>query len=74
MNPDHDGLGSFVPSDIADGSEVQLLNSDFEADDTLYIWKDGKVVDGEGKEVDIKAKGKSKKEEDRKDSRSGGNF
>jgi hypothetical protein len=51
LNPDHNALGSFVPSDIADGSEVQLLNSDFEADDALYIWRDGKVVDGEGKEV-----------------------
>jgi len=53
LNPDHDALGSFVPSDIRNGATVEIRDLDGE-----YIWQDGKVVDEQGRTVDIAKLGK----------------
>jgi hypothetical protein len=46
LNPDHDALGSFVPSDIRSGATVEIrdLGSD-------YTWQKGNVVDENGRVV-----------------------
>jgi hypothetical protein len=48
-NPDHDALGSFLPGDIQNGARVILKG----AESIKYKWQDGKVVDKDGREVDI---------------------
>ena len=50
INPDHDILGSFVLTHIADGALVLIVGAAGE-----YTWKDGHVVDGLGRKVDIEA-------------------
>jgi len=55
LNPDHDALGSFLPDDIDNGSEVRLLSLPVKMKYIgVFFWRDGKVVDKNGREVDLK--------------------
>lgn len=47
LNPDHDALGSFVPDDVRNGSLVHIVGNDR----IKYIWRDGEVVDANGKVI-----------------------
>jgi len=49
LNPDHDALGSFVPDDIKNGAKVYIK----QVPGVHYTWQDGKVVDEDGREVDV---------------------
>jgi hypothetical protein len=49
LDPDHDALGSFLPDDIPNGSEVRLRSL---PPSMKFVWQDGKVVDKDGREVD----------------------
>ncbi len=49
INPDHDSLGSFVPDDIMNGAKVYIRG----VPRIKYTWQDGKVVDKDGREVDV---------------------
>jgi hypothetical protein len=53
-NPDHDALGSFLPDDIPNGSNVVLraLPNRMEFMNR-FVWQDSKVVDKDGREVDV---------------------
>ena len=58
-DPEHDALGSFLIDDIKEGARVI-----FGEGVTIgkYIWRDGKVIDKNGREVDLdKLKAKNKK-------------
>jgi hypothetical protein len=57
INPDHDALDSFSIDDIKDGARI-LFRDGTPGD---YIWRDGKIVDEKGREVDYKAKAKENK-------------
>jgi len=50
LNPDHDSLGSFVPDDIMNGATVYIEGIPYKI---KYTWQDGKVVDEDGREVDV---------------------
>ncbi len=49
LDPDHDALGSFLPDDVTNGSDVlvRLLPPSVK-----FTWQNGKVVDKDGREVD----------------------
>jgi hypothetical protein len=49
LNPDHEALGSFLPDDVRNGATVVIAG----IDNTKYTWQDGKIVDEQGREVDI---------------------
>ncbi|MBL7152540.1 MAG: hypothetical protein ISS79_02395 [Phycisphaerae bacterium] len=49
LNPDHDSLSSFVPDDIMNGATVYIRG----VPRIKYTWQDGKVVDKDGREVDV---------------------
>ncbi|MEJ2649691.1 MAG: sigma-70 family RNA polymerase sigma factor [Sedimentisphaerales bacterium] len=53
LNPDHDTLGSFIPKDISSGAMVMITGENSLFLPGSYIWKDGKVVDINGYEVDL---------------------
>ena len=53
LNPDHDTLGSFIPKDIFSGAMVMITGENSLFLPGSYIWKDGKVVDINGYEVDL---------------------
>ncbi|HUW18603.1 MAG TPA: hypothetical protein VMW16_04810 [Sedimentisphaerales bacterium] len=48
LNPDHNALGSFVPSDVPNGARVAVVGLG-----RKYKWRDGKVVDEQGNAVDF---------------------
>ena len=48
LNPDHDALKSFVPDDIPNETPVGILAFP----SVEFIWKDGKVVDENGREIE----------------------
>jgi len=50
LDPDHDTLGSFLPDDIANGCDVMLLSL---PSSMKFVWQDGRVVDKDGREVDV---------------------
>lgn len=50
LNPDHDSLGSFVPDDIMNGARVYIVGIPVKI---KYTWQDVKVVDKDGREVDV---------------------
>ncbi len=50
LDPDHDALGSFLPDDVPNGSVVRLLSL---PPSMKFVWQDGKVVDEDGREVDV---------------------
>ncbi len=50
LNPDHDALGSFTPDDIPNGTTVRLTAL---PPSVKFVWQDGKVVDEDGREVDV---------------------
>jgi hypothetical protein len=50
LNPDHDALGSFVPDDIQDGATVYIKGIPRKI---KHTWRDGQVVDKDGREVDV---------------------
>ncbi|GAG20694.1 unnamed protein product, partial [marine sediment metagenome] len=49
LNPDHEALSSFVPDDIKNGARVGVVG----VKGIRYRWQDGKVVDKDGREVDV---------------------
>ena len=49
LDPDHDALGSFLPDDIANASDVLVRPL---PPSMKFVWQDGKVVDKDGREVD----------------------
>jgi len=49
MNPDHDALGSFRTDDIKEGAKAIIIG----VEGIDYIWQNGKVVDENGREVDL---------------------
>ena len=54
INPDHDALGSFLPDDIPNGSNVNLKALPGRMEFlNRFFWQDGKVVDKDGREVDV---------------------
>jgi hypothetical protein len=59
LDPDHDALGSFLPDDIPNGSEVRLRSL---PPSMKFVWQDGKVVDKDGRVVfDSKSKETSRR-------------
>ena len=50
LNPDRDALGSFLPDDIPNGCDVRLLSL---PPSKKFVWQNGKVVDKDGREVDV---------------------
>lgn len=50
LNPDHEALGSFVLDEVRNGATVHILG----VPDITYTWREGKVVDAQGREVDLK--------------------
>ncbi len=50
LNPDHDALGSFLPYDITNGSTVVLVTGETSR---RLRWQDGKIVDKDGREVEV---------------------
>ena len=74
LNPDHDKLGSFADPIFEDpNNEPELKNGTQVKLNRLkakYIWQDGKVVDSNGREVDLdklKVKETSEKAQEKKD-------
>ncbi len=57
LNPDHDKLGSFVPDKVRNGARVNLIGQKrlrrLPRGVSEYTWKDGTVVDMQGREVDM---------------------
>jgi hypothetical protein len=53
LNPDHEGLHSFVP-DFPAGCRVQVKGLEGIDDSKTYTWQDGNVVDENGHKVDYK--------------------
>jgi len=49
LDADHDAIGSFLPDDISNGSVVYLRPL---PPSMKFVWRDGKVVDKDGREVD----------------------
>jgi len=49
INPDHDALRSFEPAFIKNGAMVRIKG----LDGIVYTWQDGKLVDENGKKVDL---------------------
>lgn len=47
LNPDHDRLGSFLPTDIPNKAQVSV----YPITNTRYIWQDGEVLDADGKVI-----------------------
>jgi len=52
LNPDHDALRSFDSDDIQNGAKVTIIDETGVSDITYY-WQYGKVVDKNGREVDL---------------------
>jgi hypothetical protein len=50
INPDHEALGSFAPDDIRNGAIVRFTALPPSKE---FLWQDGKVVDKDGREVDV---------------------
>ncbi len=48
FNPDHEAINSFKPDDIPNGAKVDVPG----VDGISFAWKDGKIVDSEGHEID----------------------
>jgi hypothetical protein len=48
FNPDHEALGLFKPDDIPNGTKVDVPG----VDGISFTWKDGRIVDSDGNEVD----------------------
>ena len=48
FNPDHEALGSFKLDDIPNGANVLIPG----VDGISYTWKNGKIIDSDGQEVD----------------------
>jgi len=48
LNPDHDALKSFTPYDIPNGAIVRITSF---PPKFQFVWKDGKVLDKQGREV-----------------------
>lgn len=48
LNPDHEALGSFLPTDVRNGAKVYLREL---APSITYTWQDGEVVDANGRKV-----------------------
>lgn len=54
LDPDHDALGSFLLDDVANGSNVVLKALPTRMEFlNRFVWEDGKVVDKDGREVDV---------------------
>lgn len=49
LDPDHDALGSFLPDDVANGSDVLVRPL---PPSMKFVWQDSKVVDKDGRDVD----------------------
>ena len=49
LNPDHKKLNSFGTDFIPDGAKTFIVSID---PDYRYIWRDGKLVDKDGREQD----------------------
>jgi hypothetical protein len=52
LDPDHDALGSFIP-DVPNGWSVRFKGLEGIDEKQLYKWQDGKVVDKDGREMDV---------------------
>ena len=50
LDPDHDKEGSFLTDDILNGTQVRLEGVPL---DVILTWQDGKVIDSEGKVVNL---------------------
>ena len=53
LDPDHDKEGSFLTDDILNGTQVRLEGVPL---DVILTWQDGKVIDENGREVDLEKK------------------
>ena len=47
LNPDHEALGSFVPSDVKNGAKVYITQNR----GINYMWRNGRVIDKTGRVV-----------------------
>lgn len=52
LNPDHDELKSFETS-FADGAVVRLFGAEGISQRQQFTWRDGKVMDAEGKQINL---------------------
>ena len=56
LNPDHKALGSFGTDHIRNGTPTQIVG----VRGVVYTWRDGRVVDSVGREVDLGKEGSGK--------------
>jgi len=55
LNPDHDALGSFLPDDVENGSTVRILSLPVKMKFLdRFFWQDGKIVDKDGWQINLK--------------------